>query len=133
MEVYEKIRFLRESKNWSQDEMAEKLNMSLSGYSKIELGDTKISIPKLKKIAEVLGIELIELMFLGEKHIAFLVGDSNSGCNIIGSTELAFELQKQQLIIELKDKELAMKDRENDNLREIIALLKREPLPSQPI
>lgn len=133
MEVYEKIRFLRESKNWSQDEMAEKLNMSLSGYSKIERGDTKISIPKLKKIAEVLGIELIELMFLGEKHIAFLVGDSNSGCNIIGSTELAFELQKQQLIIELKDKELAMKDRENDNLREIIALLKREPLPPQPI
>jgi transcriptional regulator with XRE-family HTH domain len=124
MEVYEKIRFLRESKNWSQDEMAEKLNMSLSGYSKIERGETKVSIPKLKKIASVLETDLIELMFLGEKHVAFLVGDSNSGCNIIGSTELAFELQKQQLIIELKDKELAMKDRENDNLREIIALLK---------
>ena len=128
MEVYEKIRFLRESKNWSQEEMAEKLNMSLSGYSKVERGDTKVSIPKLKKIAEVLGIELIELMFLGEKHVCLSGNDnSNNGYNIIGSTELAFENQKLQLIVELKDKELAMKDREIENLREIITLLKREP------
>ena len=50
MEVHEKIRFSRESKNWSQEKMAEKLNMSVSGYSKIERGETKVSIPKLKKL-----------------------------------------------------------------------------------
>lgn len=49
MEVHEKIRFLRESKDWSQEAMAGKLNMSVSGYSKIERGETKIAIPKLKK------------------------------------------------------------------------------------
>jgi transcriptional regulator with XRE-family HTH domain len=127
MEVYEKIRFLRESKNWSQEEMAEKLNMSLSGYTKVERGDTKISIPKLKKIAEVLETDLLELMCLGEKHVAFLIGDnSNGGNNIIGSPELAFEIQKQQLQLEMKDKELAMKDREIAYLKELLEMHKQQ-------
>ncbi len=133
MEVYEKIRFLRESKNWSQEEMAEKLNMSLSGYSKIERGDTKVSIPKLKKIASILETDLMELMFLGEKHVYLISENSNNGCNIIGSpAELAFENQKLQLINELKDKELALQQREIENqkkqiaqLEEINALLKK--------
>jgi transcriptional regulator with XRE-family HTH domain len=127
MEVYEKIRFLRESKNWSQEEMAEKLNMSLSGYSKIERGETKVSIPKLKTIAEILEIDLMELMFLGEKHVYLSGNDnSNNGYNIIGSTELAFENQKLQLIVELKDKELAMKDREIAYLTELLDMHKQQ-------
>lgn len=125
MEVYKKIRFLRESKNWSQEEMAEKLNMSPSGYSKIERGETKVAIPKLVKIAEVFEVDLIELIPLDGKDVYLNNNHSNNGCHFNGSTELAFELQKQQLIIELKDKELAMKDREIENLREILALLKK--------
>ncbi|WP_231924856.1 MULTISPECIES: helix-turn-helix domain-containing protein [Gallibacterium] len=35
MKVNEKIRSLRESRNWSQEEMANKLGMSTNGYSKI--------------------------------------------------------------------------------------------------
>ncbi|MDG2946910.1 helix-turn-helix domain-containing protein [Bisgaard Taxon 10/6] len=36
MNINEKIRRIRESKEWSQEQMAEKLNMSLNGYAKIE-------------------------------------------------------------------------------------------------
>lgn len=125
MEVYKKIRFLRESKNWSQEEMAEKLNMSPSGYSKIERGETKVAIPKLVKIAEVFEVDLIELIPLDGKDVYLNNHHSNNGCHFNGSAELAFELQKQQLIIELKDKELAMKDREIENLREMLAVLKK--------
>ncbi|MDD1616443.1 MAG: hypothetical protein CG439_1569, partial [Methylococcaceae bacterium NSP1-2] len=49
----------------------------------------------------------------------------------IGSS--ASELEKQLAINGLQVKELAMKDRETENLREIIALLKREPTQSKPI
>jgi len=66
---------MRESKNWSQEEMAAKLNMSVNGYSKIERGETKAYIPKLEQISEVLEMDLMELMSLGEKHVAFLIGD----------------------------------------------------------
>ncbi|MFY9259865.1 MAG: hypothetical protein WAO71_05070 [Gallionella sp.] len=66
------------------------------------------------------GLSSYKDVYLNNNH-------SNNGCHFNGSTELAFELQKQQLIIELKDKELAMKDREIENLKEILALLKRLP------
>jgi transcriptional regulator with XRE-family HTH domain len=126
MEVHEKIRYLRESKNWSQEEMAEKLNMSPSGYSKIERGETKAAIPKLIKIAEMLEVDLIELIPLDGKNVYLNNNYSNNGCHFNGSAELAFEIQKLQLHLELKGKELALQQREIENLKEIIALLKKE-------
>jgi transcriptional regulator with XRE-family HTH domain len=127
MEVHEKIRFLRESKDWSQEAMAGKLNMSVSGYSKIERGETKIAISKLKKVSEILGVDFMELMSLGEKNVYFVnIGDSNGGNIISSPAELAFENQKQQLVIELKDKELALQAREIAYLKELLDMYKRE-------
>ena len=42
MNVNEKIRIMREVRNWTQEEMAEKLGMSHNGYAKIERGETKL-------------------------------------------------------------------------------------------
>ena len=55
MKVHEKIRLIRESKNWSQEDMAEKLKMSVNGYAKIERGETKAYNSYLEHIAEVVG------------------------------------------------------------------------------
>jgi|GEM_PF-1359416 len=41
--------------------------MSVSGYSKIERGETKVAISKLKKVSEILGVDFMELMSPGEK------------------------------------------------------------------
>ena len=49
METYEKIRLIRELNKWSQEEMAEKLEMSPSGYAKIERGETILSVPRLEQ------------------------------------------------------------------------------------
>ncbi|AHG80266.1 DNA-binding protein [Mannheimia varigena USDA-ARS-USMARC-1388] len=38
MNVNEKVRFLREARGWSQEEMAERVGFSVHGYSKIERG-----------------------------------------------------------------------------------------------
>jgi transcriptional regulator with XRE-family HTH domain len=117
---------LRESKDWSQEDMAGKLNMSVSGYSKIERGETKVAIAKLKKVSEILGVDFMELMSLGEKNVYFVnIGDSNNGNIISSPAELAFENQKQQLVIELKDKELALQAREISYLKELNELLKK--------
>lgn len=114
MKIQEKIRFIREARDWSQEEMAAKLNMSTNGYAKIERGETKASIPKLEQIADIFGVELMELLSFGEKHVAFLLGDSNSGCNVIvGSSELAFEIQKLQLIVSHKDEIIGNQKQEN--------------------
>lgn len=72
-------------------------------------------------------MDLMELMSFGEKHVAFLIGDSNNGCNIIGSPqELAFEIEKLQLAITHKDEIIAHLIREAADLREMNDLLKKQ-------
>ena len=77
MKVYEKIRFMRELKHWSQEEMADKLNMSVNGYANIERGETDVQLSRLEQISQVLGVELLELFSFGEKNVLCLTGDNN--------------------------------------------------------
>lgn len=42
MQVHKKIRVLREINHWIQEEMAEKLEISVNGYLKIESGQSVI-------------------------------------------------------------------------------------------
>jgi transcriptional regulator with XRE-family HTH domain len=81
MKVHEKIRSMRLSKGWSQEEMANKLNLSLNGYANIERGETDVQVSRLEKIAEVFGIELLELFSVGEKNVFYLAGDNNHFIN----------------------------------------------------
>jgi transcriptional regulator with XRE-family HTH domain len=126
MKVHEKIRLIRESKNWSQEDMAEKLNMSLNGYAKIERGETKSFNPKLEQIAEKLDVDLMELM-PDDKHIFVIGGDNaNNGHNIIGSSiELAFEIQKLQLINTHKDETIEHLKQDIARLTEMLELYKK--------
>jgi transcriptional regulator with XRE-family HTH domain len=124
MKIQEKIRFMRESRHWSQEEMADKLGMSTNGYAKIERGETRAFIPKLEQIAEAFEVDLMELLSFGEKNF-FAIGDSNNGfCNITGTSELAFEIQKLQLVVSHKDELLVHQKQEITHLREMVALLK---------
>ena len=53
---------MREIKNWTQEEMAEKLGMSHNGYAKIERGETKLYLEKLNQIAQIFNIDLSDLI-----------------------------------------------------------------------
>ena len=123
MSVNEKIKLIREAKGFTQEQVAEKLGVSPTAYGNIERGDNDPKLSKLEKIAEILGIRLPELVDSSEKgnlNINFNKGEKNTIC--IGTS--AIELEKQLLIIELKDKEITMQQREIENLKEIITLLK---------
>ncbi len=56
------IRNARLHRNYSQDYLAYKLNISQNAYSKVELGYTKVTVERLATIAEVLEVELIKLI-----------------------------------------------------------------------
>lgn len=73
MKVHEKIRYMRQSKNWSQEEMADKLGMSVAGYAKIEQGRTDAHYSKLEQIANVFGIGVMELLSVGERNVICLI------------------------------------------------------------
>ena len=80
MKVCEKIHFLRQLKGWSQEEMADKLEMSTNGYAKIERGETDLPLSRLEQIAKVFEIELVELFSFGEKNVFYVTGDNISNC-----------------------------------------------------
>jgi transcriptional regulator with XRE-family HTH domain len=56
------IRNKREERNYTQEYLAYKLNISQNAYSKIELGYTKITVERLLQIAEVLDFKASELI-----------------------------------------------------------------------
>ncbi|KHD04885.1 hypothetical protein PN36_01295 [Candidatus Thiomargarita nelsonii] len=134
MKVHEKIRFMRQSKGWSQEDMADKLNLSVNGYANIERGETDVQISRLEKIAETFGMELLELFNFGEKNVFYLATDNhqnnenNANCKNLQSIsfsddkkELEHELEKarmQRLLLQQKDKEIAY-------LKEINSLMKK--------
>lgn len=62
MKTYEIIRSMREERDWSQKDMAEKLEMSVNGYAKIERGETVINMLRLEKIADVFQVDIRDLM-----------------------------------------------------------------------
>ncbi|WP_314878357.1 helix-turn-helix transcriptional regulator [Haemophilus parahaemolyticus] len=132
MSVNEKIRKIREAKDWSQEQMAEKLNMSLNGYAKIERGESKIYLDKLEQIAQVFDIDVIELMQSDGKNICFQI-ESPLGSVYQGGGETQMLIEIERLKLELshaKEKEdllkrlLEQKDNEIQILENVVGLLK---------
>lgn len=125
VKVTEKIRSMRKSKNWTQEEMAEKLNMCVNAYAKIERGETNALNPKLEKIAQAFGIETLDLLTSQDKNVYF--ANDNSTNNVIGSSnEIAFEIQKLQMQLCHKDEIIEQLRNENKLLKEMIGLMKNE-------
>lgn len=52
------VRAKREKRNYTQEYLAYKLNISQNAYSKIELGYTKITLERLFQIAEILEFDV---------------------------------------------------------------------------
>ncbi len=55
MKIYETIHFLRQYRGFSQEYMAEKLNIDTVTYGRVENGKIKLTIERLDDIADVLG------------------------------------------------------------------------------
>lgn len=53
-----RIRKIRESKDYSQDNMGMELGITAGAYAKIERGETDPSATRLLKIAEILGVHV---------------------------------------------------------------------------
>lgn len=129
MSVNERVRLFRELNQWSQEEMAERMNMSVTGYAKIERGETNLSLHKLKQIASVLQIDLIDLISSNDNGVILVGGENNQNHfrnNYYGSQEAEFKIEKLELSLKHKDELLKQKDNELAHLKELINLLKQQ-------
>ena len=130
MKTFEKIRMMREARHWSQEEMAGKLNMSIDGYAKIERGETRLNLPRLEQISEILGMDILDLIQTNGRGLSYQVGDNNNSDIAVyanASHELTAEIERLKLIICHKDELLAQQARELATLQEMVSLLKSRP------
>lgn len=118
MKIGAKIRMLRELKKISPKAMADALDMSLSGYSKIERDEVELNVDKLTKMAEVLGMKPEEVLAFDEKVVFNIFGDNNMGNNhptINNFPEKLIQLYEDK--IKLLEEKVAMQQEEINRLR----------------
>lgn len=60
--IAEKIRMLRLSKNFSQQNMADELNLTVAAYSNIERGVSEINLTRLSDICRILDTTPVEMI-----------------------------------------------------------------------
>ncbi len=64
-----KIKQIRELKNLTQEYVAQQLGLSTRAYSKIETGETQLTINRLNEISAILGVGPIEVLGFDDKQI----------------------------------------------------------------
>ncbi len=62
MSIGKNIKQFRELRNYTQSYLAEKLNMSVGGYGKIERDETDLTLTRLNQIAEILQTDISNIL-----------------------------------------------------------------------
>jgi len=64
-----KIRHIRELRNYTQEYMAEMLDVSQSTYARFERDDSDLTLSKLRAISKILDVKLEDLINFSDKFI----------------------------------------------------------------
>lgn len=110
-----KIRMIRELRGFSQENIAAKLGMTQSAYSRIETNQTKLDTALLERLAKELGVNPIDILSHEPTVVNFA---PNQGTQGIGHVEHFYAFQK-----DLVEKMLSEKDKEIARLEKIIETL----------
>jgi len=63
------IRTLRHQHGWSQEDVAERLGISIPAFSKIETGVTDINLSRLEQIANVYEVNVVALLSMDATEV----------------------------------------------------------------
>lgn len=107
-----KIRQIRELKNVTQESVALKLGISTRAYSKIETGETQLTINRLNEISQALGITPMEVLGFEAKQV-FMNNCNNGGSvgyNITMNFSEKLATQYEKMISVLEEEVRLLKD-----------------------
>jgi transcriptional regulator with XRE-family HTH domain len=129
--IGQKIKDIRISKKLSRQQVADDLDMSLANYGYIERGEIDMSISCLVDIAKEFDVPLDDLLNLKEKNVLNFNGIQNDGCHNYQITSLSAEvneimlkneLEKAQLLLKERDKEVNYLKEENHSFKRNVRL-----------
>ena len=109
---------IRELRGYSQENIAARLGITQTSYSRIENNQTKLDTVILEKLAKELGVTVIDILSHEPTIVNFV---PNHGVQAPGQAEHFYSIQK-----DLVEKIITSKDHEINSLKEIISALIKE-------
>ena len=85
----ERLKKARVSKNITQEELAEKLNVSVAILSRVERGSSNFNLKRIEQVCNVLGITEAEIINGTSKNLAVLIAPEPVNA-IVNSLSLYF-------------------------------------------
>ena len=116
-QVIERIVQGRNKKGYTYENMAVELDLTTAAYRKIETGETKLTLERLFKISDILGVPVGELLAI-EKSVNQQVNNGN--CNVYNQKIDHFYQENREIteqLIKAKDELIAQLKQENEYLR----------------
>ena len=93
-----KLKQLRELKNFTQEYVAQQLGLSTRAYSKIETGETQLTINRLNEISTILGVDPIEALGFDHQNIFNnCTQEGNIGINHINLPDKLIEQYEKRI------------------------------------
>ncbi len=93
-----KLKQIRELKNLTQEHIATQLGLSTRAYSKIESGETQLTISRLNEISKILEIDPIEVLGFDHQQIFNNCSqEGNIGINHINIPEKLIEQYEKRI------------------------------------
>lgn len=120
MNLGTRIKRHRELKNYTQQYMSERLNISQNTYSKIETGGIKLTVERLKQISDILEVSMEDILNNDSQVFNF---NNSTIDKFYGYIETLQEDNKEILLntIEILNKQLEYLKSENSKLIDIIS------------
>lgn len=125
------IRDIREDKHFTQADMAEKLGLSITGYAKIERGQSQINIERLQQISKVLEVSIAELIPFGDDGVVVFNNSNDNFSNssnfslALGNPALEAEVANLRQILAHKNEIIESRDREINVLKQQVETLQK--------
>lgn len=128
--IRQNIRKLREERNITQEQMAEKLNVSKTCYAKWERGENNIRIERLVQIGQILDVGWEDLLKSDNGVLVFNNSDNNfSNAShfslALGNPALEAEIAHLRYIIGAKNDLLDAREREIESLKQTVKSLEK--------
>ena len=114
--IGERVKNVREQRNFSQQYVSSKLGISQKAYSKIETGETKLSVDNLLKLSEILETSVTDLLESVGNAVYNNLGTHTGEGIVINKTASDKIGELYEKIILSKDDEIKRLIQQNENL-----------------
>jgi Predicted transcriptional regulators len=98
MNFNEKLQILRKEKSITQEELAEKLNVSRQAISKWESGQTMPEINKIIELAKIYGVSLDDILIDKEQEIDEKIFDTQNEITVKSKRSIAVMIMEAVLL-----------------------------------